>query len=315
MKAILHYRPSAGFKAQLEAACPSWLDIVYVPEDDRTLFEAEMADTSVILHILEPVTDADMALAPNLGLVQKIGVGVNTIDREGAARRNVAVANMPGTNNPAVAETTLLLMLSALRQATLLDRQTRAGKGWDTHPDVYDNMGEIGGRTVGLVGYGAVPTHLAPVLVAMGARVLYTAQSQKPDAVAEWASLDDLVAQSDIVSLHVPLTDQTEHLVDADLIARMKPGSVLVNTARGGLVDEAALLDALDSGHIRAAGLDVFAREPVYPANKLLRRDNVVTSPHVAWLTPETLARSIDIAVENCRRLKDGEALLHQVHP
>ena len=314
MKALLHYRASTGFKAQLEAARPPWLEIAYVPEDDRALFEAEMVDTNVILHVLQPIADAEMALAPNLGLVQKIGVGVNTIDCEGAAVRGVTVANMPGTNNPAVAETTLLLMLAALRRTTHFDRQTRAGTGWVSDPDIFDNMGEIGGRTIGLVGYGAVPTHLAPVLKAMGARVLYTATTKKDEAIAEWASLDDLVAQSDIVSLHVPLTDDTEKMVSADLIARMKAGSVLVNTARGGLVDEEALLQALESGHIRAAGLDVFAQEPVDPGNPLLRCDNVVTSPHIAWLTPETLARSIDIAVENCRRLKDGEPILNQVN-
>ncbi|MCW8835816.1 MAG: 3-phosphoglycerate dehydrogenase, partial [Rhodospirillales bacterium] len=154
---------------------------------------------------------------------------------------------------------------------------------------------------------------LAPILKAMGARVLYTAQSRKDDAEAEWRTLDDLLAQSDIVSLHVPFTAETGGMIGRNAIARMKPGAILVNTARGELVDEVALLDALRSGHLRAAGLDVFASEPVDPANSLLSLENVVVAPHLAWLTEETWVRSLDIAVENCRRLRDGESLLHQV--
>jgi phosphoglycerate dehydrogenase-like enzyme len=206
-----------------------------------------------------------------------------------------------------------LLMLAALRRATHFDRETRAGRGWVSDPEAFDQVGEIGGRIAGLVGYGAVPTHLAPILQAMGAQVLYTAQSPKPDAVAEWCSLEDLIERSDIVSLHVPLTEATNQMIDAAMIGRMKPGAVLVNTARGGLVDEAALVAALANGHIRAAGLDVFGQEPVATDNPLLALDNVVSLPHLAWLTPETLARSIDVAIENCRRLRDGEPILNQV--
>ena len=177
-------------------------------------------------------------------------------------------------------------------------------------PDDFDRVGELGGRTVGLVGYGAIPRLLAPVLTALGASVIHT--SRTPGAES-WHSLDDLLARSDVVSLHVPLTPGTARLINAESIARMKPGAVLVNTARGGLVDEAALVDALRSGHIRAAGLDVFAAEPAPADNSLFALDNVIVAPHVAWLTPETLARSIHIAMENCRLLRAGEVLLNRV--
>ena len=163
------------------------------------------------------------------------------------------------------------------------------------------------------MGYGAVPTMLAPVLSALGARVLYTATHPKADAAAEWRELPELLAESDVVSLHLPLTSETECLIDAAALARMKRGAVFINTARGGLVDQNALIEALRSGRLLAAGLDVYAQEPV-PANlPLLEMDNVVLQPHVAWLTPETLARSLTVAMENCRRLRDGEELLHRV--
>ena len=220
---------------------------------------------------------------------------------------------MPGTNSRAVAEMTLALMLAVLRRLPGLDSATRRGAGWALDPAIQDDLGEIGGRTVGLVGYGAVPRLLAPVLAAMGAKLLYTARRPKPDAPAEWRDLPDLLSQSDIVSLHLPLAPETEGIIDAAAIARMKPGAVFVNAARGGLVDEAALVEALSSGHIRAAGLDVFATEPVGPDNPLLRMENVVLAPHVAWLTTETLELSIGVAVENCRRLRAGGELLHRV--
>ena len=164
-----------------------------------------------------------------------------------------------------------------------------------------------------LVGYGAVAAHLAPILQACGASVVYTARQAKPQAVGKPCSLDELLRVSDIVSLHVPLTPETVRLMDATAFARMKPGSVFINTARGGLVDEPALIAALQSGHLRAAGLDVFADEPIHADNPLLTLENVVVTPHIGWLTPETLERSCTIAFENCRRLRAGEPLLHGV--
>ena len=206
-----------------------------------------------------------------------------------------------------------MMMLAALRRVSLLDPETRAGRGWSAELAQFDGIGEIAGRSVGLVGYGAVAGRLAPVLAALGATVLYTATRPKSGAHAAWRTLPALLAESDIVSLHLPLTRETEKLIDAAALARMRPGAVLVNTARGGLVDEPALIAALRSGQLRAAGLDVFASEPVDPANPLFQLRNVVVMPHIAWLTPETLERSIVIAFDNCRRLKDGENLLHRV--
>jgi phosphoglycerate dehydrogenase-like enzyme len=240
-------------------------------------------------------------------------VGVNTIDLEAARARGIAVCNLPGTNSRAVAEMALLLMLGALRRIAYFDAETRAGRGWSQPPALQDGLFELGGRKVGLVGYGAVPKLLAPVLQAMGCEVLYTARTPKPEAIGTFRPFEALLAESDVVSLHIPETPETRGLINKAAISRMKPGAVLVNTARGGLVDQGALVAALQSGHLGAAGLDVFAAEPLDPADPLLGQPNVVLAPHIAWLSNGTFARSFSIAAENCRRIEQGEAFLHRV--
>jgi phosphoglycerate dehydrogenase-like enzyme len=313
MKAVLQYRASSGFRKRLRELAPDWLDITVVNETDRAIFQEEMRDAEILLHVLEPVTAEIIARAPRLRLIQKIGVGVNTIDLDNARSRSIAVTNMPGTNSQAVAEMTLLLMLAALRCIVQLDRATRHGQGWNLKPEVFDRVGELCGRTVGLVGYGEVPRRLAPALQALGAHVLYTATSPKAGALAQWRTLDELLSESDVVSLHLPLTVATANLLNDAAFTRMKRGVVLINTARGGRVDEAALHAALRDGRLGAAGLDVFASEPVAADHFLFEYDKVVVAPHVAWLTPETLERSLGIVIENCTRLREGRPLLNQV--
>ncbi len=315
LRVLFQYQATPRLKADLAGLRGEGLDI----EPDVALadglgqWDELLADAEVFWHVLEPVTAAAIAAMPKLRLIQKIGVGVNTIDLEAARARGIAICNMPGTNSAAVAEMTLALMLAVLRRLPLLDAAMRRGRGWALAQADLDSYGEIGGRTVGLVGYGAVPRLLAPILQAMGARVLYWSRSAPPDAVGEPRSLDDLVEQSDILSLHVPLTPDTDRLIDAKRLARMRPGAVLINTARGGLVDEPVLIELLRNGHLGGAGLDVFAWEPLPPAHPMLELNNVVLAPHVAWHTPETMRRSLAVAVENCRRLLSGVPLLHQV--
>ena len=310
MKVLFHYAAGPELAGRLASL---GLDVVTCPEQDDALLAQLLPDAEVLWHVLKPCTAEMIAAAPKLRLVQKIGVGVNTIDLDAARARGIAVCNLPGTNARAVAELALLLMLAALRRLPRFDAATRAGLGWSLDPAMQDGLGELGGRTVGLVGYGAVPRALAPVLAALGCHVLYTARTPRADAAAHFVPLDDLLEQSDVVSLHLPLTDETENLLDAARLARMKPGAVLVNTARGGLVDQAALTEALRSGRLGAAGLDVFVHEPADPADPLFRLENVVLTPHVGWLTVETFDRSFSIAAENVRRLASGEDLLHRV--
>jgi phosphoglycerate dehydrogenase-like enzyme len=313
MNVVFHYATGPDLALRLAAVAGDRFVITVCAEDDDARLATLLPEMEVLWHALRPVTAEMIAAAPHLRLIQKIGVGVNTIDLKAAQARGIAVCNLPGTNAPAVAEHTLALMLAALRRIPMFDAAMRRGQGFALDPVRKDGIGELGGRTVGLVGYGAVPRALAPVLAALGCRVLYTAHAPRADAAAEWRELPALLAESDVVSLHVPLTAETERMIDAAALARMKPGAILVNTARGGLVDEAALVAALRAGTLAAAGLDVFAEEPTDPANALLSLPNVVLTPHIAWLTSGTFDRSFALAAENCRRLAAGTRLLHQV--
>jgi phosphoglycerate dehydrogenase-like enzyme len=309
LNVLFHYTAGPDLAGRL-GAIPD-LRITVCPEHDDALLARLLPTTDVIWHVLRRCTAEMIAAAPKLRLIQKIGVGVNTIHLDAAKARGIAVCNLPGTNARAVAELTLALMLAVLRRVSRFDAAMRRGEWLD--PELQDGIGELGGRTVGLVGYGAIPRLLAPVLIAMGCRLIYTSRAQHANALGEWRSLDALLAEADVVSLHVPLTDDTANLIDAAAIARMNPGAVLINTARGGLVDQAALTEALASGRLAGAGLDVFVHEPHDASEALFRLSNVVLTPHIGWLTTGTFDRSFALAAENCRRLDSGEALLHRV--
>ena len=314
MRVLAHFVPGDKV-AEFLAPETDWLDIRYCAEDDDDTFYRELTEAEVIWHVLRPISGADLQMAPKLRLVHKMGAGVNTIDVDTATRLGIAVANMPGANAQSVAEGTVLLMLAALRRLPELDRATREGKGWPSDPTLGETVRDIGGCTVGLIGYGNIAKSVAKIVMAMGtspSRVLHT--STRDDGHPGWRPLADLLAAGDIVSLHLPLTDKTAGMLDANALGRMKPDAVLVNTSRGGVIDEAALVDALRTGGLAAAGLDVFAVEPVAPDNPLLSLDNVVLTPHVSWYTVDTMRRYLAEAVDNCRRLRDGQDLRNVVN-
>lgn len=309
LRVLAHFFP--GPKV-LEFLAPEadWLDIRWCTDDPT--FYRELPAAEVIWHVLRPLSGDDLKCATRLRLVHKFGAGVNTIDVDAATERGIAVANMPGANAPSVAEGTVLLMLAALRHLPVLDRATREGRGWPSDPKLGETVRDVGACTVGLVGYGNIAKQVAGIVSAMGATVLHT--STRDDGLPGWRALPDLLSGSDIVSLHLPLTADTHRLLDKAALARMKPGAVLVNTSRGAIVDEDALVEALRGGRLAAAGLDVFDVEPVSPDNPLLGLDNVVLTPHVTWYTVDTMRRYLDEAVANCRRLRDGQPLAHVVN-
>ncbi len=311
VKVLAHFVPGEKVTEFL-APQRDWLDVRYCAEDDDETFYRELPDADVIWHVLRPISADDLAKASRVRLVHKLGAGVNTIDVDAATARGIAVANMPGANAPSVAEGTLLLMLAALRRLPALDQATRAGNGWPSDPTLGETVRDIGGCTVGLIGYGNVAKQLERILVAMGADVRHT--STRDDGTPHWRSLPALLADSDIVSLHLPLTESTRGLLGRDELAAMKPDAVLVNTSRGPIVDEAALVDALRCGVLAAAGLDVFAVEPVPAGNPLLELPNVVLTPHVSWYTADTMRRYLEFAVDNCERLRDGRDLVNVVN-
>jgi phosphoglycerate dehydrogenase-like enzyme len=195
-------------------------------------------------------------------------------------------------------------MLDARRLA-LLDARTRAGKGWMLDAELLA-PGELGG-------HGLLDSPWVSLTPRSGiGAVLYT-DRQDAGATATFISFPDLLSASDVISLHVPLTAETTGMMNERAFARMKPGAILVNTARGGLVDYQALHHALATGHLGGAGLDVFDAEPAGASHAMFGLRNVVVTPHLAWFTAETLGRSLGVFVENCRRLREGEPLLHRV--
>jgi phosphoglycerate dehydrogenase-like enzyme len=311
VRVLAHFLPG---ESVLEIVEPEsdWLDIRWCHEDDDETLHRELAWADVVWHVLRPLSGADLRRGTRLRLVHKLGTGVNTIDVDAATASGIAVANMPGANAPSAAEGTVLLMLAAMRRLVELDSATRAGEGWPTDPTLGETVRDIGDCTVGLVGYGNIARRVERIVTAMGAEVLHT--STADDGTPSWRPLAELLAASDIVSLHLPLTSASEELIDRSALTLMKPGAVLVNTSRGGVVDETALVDALRSGRLAAAGLDVFAVEPVVATNPLLALDNVVVTPHVVWYTRDTMRRYLDHAVDNCRRLRDGRDLIDVVN-
>ena len=311
LRVLAHFTPGDKV-AEFLAPESDWLDVRYCAEDDDETFYRELAQAEVIWHVLRPISGDDLEKATQCQLVHKMGAGVNTIEVDTATRLGIAVANMPGANAPSVAEGTVLMMLAALRRLVELDRAIRDGRGWPSDPSLSETVRDIGGCTVGLLGYGNVAKQVEVMVAAMGARVLHT--STRDDGQPGWRTLTDLLAASDIVSLHLPLTAQTAGMLDRAALARMKSDAVLVNTSRGAIVDEEALVEALRTGGLAAAGLDVFSVEPIPADNPLLGLDNVVLTPHVTWYTVDTMRRYLVEAVDNCRRIRDGRELANVVN-
>ena len=192
---VLHARPSPGFRDAVDAIFGAGV-VVHV--DEAAPLDEVAGEITALLHVLTPVTPEFIASAPKLKLIQKLGVGVNTIALDAARGSGVAVCNMPGTNSQAVAEMALSLMMAVLRRTCFFDARTRAGEGWTADPSELDSVGEIGGRTVGLVGFGNSAQLLAPVLSALGAKVIYTARNRR-DGPYEYRSFNELIAEADIV--------------------------------------------------------------------------------------------------------------------
>ncbi|MEV6671766.1 2-hydroxyacid dehydrogenase [Streptomyces sp. NPDC051162] len=267
---------------------------------------------------LAPLTERILANCPDLELFCVSRGGPVNADLEAATRHGVAVCYAPGRNATATAEHTLTLLLAAARGVGDAHTDLREGVWRGDYFD-YERCGiEIEGCTVGLVGYGAVGSRVAKVLAAMGAHVLVHdpyVEAQALHGVAEQVTLDELLTRSRIVSLHARVTDETTGMINRDRIAAMPRGSVLVNCARGALLDYDALCDALDSGQLAGAGLDVFPEEPVPAGSRLLTTPGVVLTPHIAGGSRQVAHKAAaSVAAEVGRHLR-GEPLAHCANP
>lgn len=242
-------------------------------------------------------------------LIQQAAVGFDSIDHRAAAELGIPVANAAGYNKDSVADWTVMAMIALIRRSFELDRQIRAGQ-W--HADDLmrgpETLGhELGAMTVGIVGMGNVGSAVARRLSAFGPRILFADTITRQVEGGTQVDLDTLLAQSDIVCIHAPLDVATRALIGRAEISRMKPGSYLINAARGPIVDEAALVTALSSGHIGGAGLDVFEVEPLPLDSRLRTFENVILAPHRGGATVEADARLLEVVGDNLLRVLDGK--------
>lgn len=250
-------------------------------EDDIVALCREHNPAAIIVRYSK-VGAAAMDAAPALRVISKHGSGTDTIDKAAAAQRGIAVVAAVGVNAAAVAEQALALMMACAKSVVTLDARMRAGH-WDksTHKSL-----ELGGKTIGLIGLGAIGRRMAAIAHGLDMRVIgHDPYAKDLPAHIEPVTLDELWPQADVVSLHCPLTDDNRNLINADTLARCRPGVILVNTARGGLVDEDALLQAVRAGHVMAAGLDSFAVEPMAAGHPFQQEARIILSPHIGGVT------------------------------
>ena len=280
---------------------------------DRTAQEyaaARIGDAEVVFINKVRLTDDIFAACPNLKLVSILATGYNIVDLAAAKRRGITVCNVPGYSTRAVVQMTFALLLEICQQVGLHSGAVHTGR-WQTCPDFcfWDRpLIELDGKTMGIVGYGAIGSAVGTVAQALGMKLLVTARHEKPvPEGARFVSLPELLAQSDVVSLHCPQTPENARMIDAGALAQMKDGAILLNTARGGLLDEQAVADALRSGKLLAAGMDVVSAEPIRADNPLLTAPNCFLTPHIAWAPLETRRRLQAISAENLRAFLAGK--------
>lgn len=281
---------------------------VRYPAVDRPLRSGELAElisgcSSAILGLDE--VDATVLATDGLRVIVRYGTGMDNVDMAAARRYGVLVANTPGANSVSVAELAIALMFAVARRIPVLDRSARDGS-WRRMAGI-----ELAGGRLGLVGIGAVGREVAMRAQALGMDVV-AFDPMAASAPVPLVAFDDLLATSDVVSLHCPLTEDTAGLFDAEALGAMKPGSILVNTSRGGLVDEVALAAAVSAGHLAGAGIDCFAVEPLVDS-PLTVLDNVVLTPHCGATTRQAVERAGVIAVEEVLRALAGEPMRHRV--
>ncbi len=305
----------ATFRERFAERLPADVEVVAVRSFDAGEFARLAVDAEIFVNARRPV-DADVfALAPSVRYIQQIGVGTDPIDRTAAEAAGVLVAYNPGVNKVGAAEHAVMLMLALLKRLSSTELATRAGR-FEPAEVIEAGIDDLADATVGLIGLGQIGQGVAERLVAFGPRILYATRHPVPEAEArlglEWRTIPELLAASTIVSLHLPLSDETRHLIGAAELASMPRGSYLVNTGRGGLVDEAALRAAIVSGHLAGAGLDVIDGEPE-GVNPFADLPEVIVTPHIGGGSRNSMANVVERCTANIRRYLAGEPVLDVV--
>ncbi len=280
---------------------------------DRTPAEeaaARIGDAEVALINKTPITAEVMDKCPNLRLVCVEATGYNVVDCAAAKERNILVCNVPAYSTDCVAQFTFALLLEICCRVGLHSDSVHNGD-WCRNPDFcywLTPQMELAGKTLGIIGFGKIGRAVGKIAKAFGMKVLAYNRSRCPEgeAIGEYVSLEQLLAESDVISLHCPMTELTANIICKDTLTKMKDGAILLNTARGGLIQEAELAAALAEGKLRAYAADVVSEEPIKETNPLLTAPNCILTPHMAWAPVEARQRIIDITVKNIQGYLDG---------
>ena len=284
---------------------------IYRHTDTEAEAIQRIGEHEIVLVNKVPITESILEACPNIKLICVQATGYNVVDCEACSRRGIPVTNVPTYGTAAVAQFTLALMLELCHRIGYHDQAVHNGKWcecssfcfWDT-PQM-----ELAGKTLGIIGFGRIGQAVARLGRAFGMQILSYSRTVHPEyqELADCVDLDTLLTNSDFISLHCPLSEENAKMIDASAIAKMKDGAVLLNTARGGLMDEAAVADALSSGKLRAAAVDVVSEEPMRRSNPLLTAPNCIITPHMAWAPIESRQRIIDCTVRSIQGFLNGK--------
>ena len=272
-----------------------------------------IGDAEIVLENKINMSREVMDACPNLRYIGEIATGYNNVDIAAAKEKGIIVTNIPAYSTPSVAQLAFALLLEICHHTAHHNDLVHQG-AWCTCPDTmfFDHtwpLIELSGKTLGIIGFGQIGQTVARIARAFGMKVIAHSRSVREEAkaLADYVTLDELLAASDVISLHCPLFPETKGIICRESIAKMKDGVIILNTSRGPLINEADLADALRSGKVYAAGMDVVSEEPMRDDNPLLTAPNCFITPHMAWMPTEARARLIDIAVNNIRAWMDGD--------
>lgn len=296
---------------------PEGFSLLFLPEQTPEALLQEASDADYLLAGGRlPITRDVLDRAAKLKMIQRSGVGLDSLDLDAIREKGIPLYVNQGVNAESVAEHALLLMLACLRRLPVIDRNTKNGI-WKKQEQGIQTR-ELKGKTVGLIGMGHIARTLVELLQPFGVKLLYFNRSRAEEAYErekglQFVTLDELLRKADVVSLHCALTEETMGLLNRDALEKMKPGAILINTARGGLIETAALEEALRSGRISFAGLDVHEREPIDEANSLKKLDQVILTPHIAGVTEDSFRAMMHDAFRNIACFDRG--LLEEIAP
>ena len=279
--------------------------------DDQEEVIRRIADADIVLGNKTPVSRRVFAQCPNVKLLCLVSTGYNVVDIQAAKEHGVPVCNVPAYGTDMVAQFAIGLLLEICHHVQLHNEAVHAGE-WERCPSFCfwkAPILELSGKTMGIIGFGRIGRAVGRIAKALGMKVLATGSRKCPEgeAIADYVDLDTVLRGSDVVSLHCPLFPETEKLINADTIAKMKDGAILINNSRGGLLDEQAVAEALNCGKLSAAGLDVVTVEPITADNPLLAAKNCIITPHISWAASQCRQRIIDITAANIRGFLEGK--------